>query len=48
MKWVGRVQCVLMAAVAIIVGSLGFAPTSAWAAEEPAFEVIDTEGKETS
>lgn len=48
MKWLGRGQCVLMAAVALIVGSLGFAPTSAWAAEEPAFAVIDTEGNETS
>lgn len=47
MKWLGRGQCVLMAAVALIVGSLGFAPTSAWAAEEPAFAVIDTEGNET-
>lgn len=48
MKWLGRGQCVLMTAVALIVGSLGFAPTSAWAAEEPAFAVIDTEGNETS
>lgn len=48
MKWLGRGRCVLAAAVALIVGSLGFAPTSAWAAEEPAFAVIDTEGNETS
>lgn len=49
MKWLGRGgQCVLVAAVALIVGSLGFAPTNAWAAEEPAFAVIDTEGNETS
>lgn len=47
MKWLGRGRCVLVAAVALIVGSLGFAPTSAWAAEEPAFAVIDTEGHET-
>lgn len=48
MKWLGRGRCVLVAAVALIVGSLGFAPTSAWAAEGPAFAVIDTEGNETS
>lgn len=47
MKRLGRHLGMFAAAAALVFGSLSAAPVRAWAAEEPAFAVIDTNGNET-
>lgn len=47
MKRYKRGLCAAAVAMALALGALGFLPAGAWAQEDPAFAVIDTQGNET-